>query len=156
MPHIFDRFWTENNNANNNGARGTGVGLSYVKTIIELHGGTIAASSIPREETCFTITFPIDSTSCSAPQDILKQADDADEVSGNNDKEDNSGKNQVLIVEDNPEMMKMLIRLFSPKYEVMKATNGADGLALTKQRLPDIVICVRDYSQLILDTPNGQ
>jgi NADPH-dependent 2,4-dienoyl-CoA reductase/sulfur reductase-like enzyme/two-component sensor histidine kinase/rhodanese-related sulfurtransferase len=38
---------------------GTGLGLSIVKQIIEQHGGTIAAESIPARGTTFTVSLPL-------------------------------------------------------------------------------------------------
>lgn len=41
LPHIFKRFWQIDNHAR----RGLGLGLYICKTILEAHGGTIAAES---------------------------------------------------------------------------------------------------------------
>lgn len=49
---IFDPFVSYKEN-------GTGLGLSSVKQIIELHGGTVIVSSTPDVSTVFTITLPI-------------------------------------------------------------------------------------------------
>jgi len=48
MPKIFDPLFTTKK-------RGTGLGLPYCKSIIELHGGTLSASTNP---TVFTIALP--------------------------------------------------------------------------------------------------
>ncbi|MBB5396828.1 HAMP domain-containing sensor histidine kinase [Mucilaginibacter sp. AK015] len=37
---------------------GTGLGLNIVKRYVQLMGGTLGFSSIPNEQTCFTMTFP--------------------------------------------------------------------------------------------------
>jgi len=50
LPHIFERFYK--------GADGNhGIGLSIVKSVIEQHGGQVAAHSTPQGAT-FTCTFP--------------------------------------------------------------------------------------------------
>ncbi|NNU33378.1 HAMP domain-containing histidine kinase [Mucilaginibacter sp. S1162] len=38
---------------------GTGLGLNLVKRYVELMNGTFRFSSVPHEETCFTMTFPV-------------------------------------------------------------------------------------------------
>ncbi|MGF7032150.1 signal transduction histidine kinase [Paenibacillus mucilaginosus] len=57
LAHIFRRFYkADRSRTSANG--GSGLGLSIVKKIIELHGGTIAVESRPGEGTEFTVTLP--------------------------------------------------------------------------------------------------
>jgi PAS domain S-box-containing protein len=61
---IFYKF-ARSNSATAKNIGGTGLGLYWVKTIIELHGATIAVDSSPGKGSTFTITFPkksLDST----------------------------------------------------------------------------------------------
>ncbi|MBH5318901.1 HAMP domain-containing protein [Paenibacillus sp. GSMTC-2017] len=57
LPFIFDRFYKADK-ARNRALTGSGLGLSISRKIIELHGGTIDASSVPGQETRFTINLP--------------------------------------------------------------------------------------------------
>jgi len=52
MPYIFDAFYREGN------SKGSGLGLSIAKTIIEAHGGSIWAESIPANGSTFSFTLP--------------------------------------------------------------------------------------------------
>nr|WP_309245286.1 ATP-binding protein [Clostridium estertheticum] len=54
---IFDRFKQVDKSLSRN-AEGTGVGLSLVKSIVELHGGNIYAQSKFGEGSTFTIRLP--------------------------------------------------------------------------------------------------
>ncbi len=58
LPHIFERFYKAND-ARPSGQGGTGLGLSIAHRIVEMHGGTIEAQSIPNEGSTFIITLPI-------------------------------------------------------------------------------------------------
>lgn len=54
---IFNRFY-RGDNAKKQYAKGSGLGLSIVKSIIALHGGTIDIKSTPAAGTTVTLTFP--------------------------------------------------------------------------------------------------
>ncbi len=57
LPRIFERFYRA---ATPQGQtyEGTGIGLSLVQELVRLQGGTIAASSIEGQGSCFTVTVP--------------------------------------------------------------------------------------------------
>jgi signal transduction histidine kinase len=59
LPHIFDRLYTGEKSRNRK-LRGTGLGLTIVRRLVENLGGTISASSKPYEYTAFVCTLPIE------------------------------------------------------------------------------------------------
>jgi two-component system phosphate regulon sensor histidine kinase PhoR len=61
LPHIFRRFYRVEKHHSQEEIKGTGLGLSIVKRAIEAHGGTIRVSSIPGQDTRFTMEVPRDS-----------------------------------------------------------------------------------------------
>lgn len=54
IPHLFDRFWQ----APQTSDKGSGIGLSVVKSIIEAHGGVVTVESHIGSGTTFTFSLP--------------------------------------------------------------------------------------------------
>jgi len=52
LPHVFDRFYKSKE------SRGTGLGLAIARSLVEAHGGTIAAESEPGRGTSIRIVLP--------------------------------------------------------------------------------------------------
>ncbi|MGQ9558966.1 MAG: sensor histidine kinase [Candidatus Oleimicrobiaceae bacterium] len=59
LPHVFDKFYRVTDDERVREATGSGLGLSLVKQIMEVHGGTIAVSSKVGEGTTFVVSFPM-------------------------------------------------------------------------------------------------
>ena len=58
LPYIFDKFFRVHT-GNRHDVKGFGLGLYYVKQMIEAHGGKVAVESIPNEGTSFLLKLPI-------------------------------------------------------------------------------------------------
>lgn len=58
LPHIFERFYKADRSRNRANS-GSGLGLSLVKKIVELHGGTVTVVSEANRGTQFTVTLPV-------------------------------------------------------------------------------------------------
>lgn len=67
LPYVFDRY-VRSPSARARHPSGAGLGLTIVRGIMTLHGGTAAASSAPGSGTCITLTFP------KRPEDAIPDA----------------------------------------------------------------------------------
>lgn len=59
LPHIFEPFF-RGQNTQSAAVRGTGLGLSLVKRIMEAHGGKVQVESTPGKGSRFTLSLPME------------------------------------------------------------------------------------------------
>lgn len=57
LPHVFERFYRADAAA---GPHGLGLGLYITRLLVEAHGGSISATSVPGERSTFRIVLPFD------------------------------------------------------------------------------------------------
>jgi len=150
LPRIFDRFQRVDGKAINKS--GSGIGLSLVKSLVELHHGGIVVSSNVDEGTEFTIALPLD-------DNYLTQEEKTDESNFSIkeylsdyalehqvlETEDlmvvyNEGKPTVLLADDNYEILMVLREFFIKDYNVVLASDGQEALEKCNSYFPDIVI----------------
>jgi Signal transduction histidine kinase len=58
QPYVFDKFYRVTH-GNRYEVKGYGLGLFYVKTMAEKHGGTVTVAGSPGTGSVFTIKIPI-------------------------------------------------------------------------------------------------
>lgn len=59
LPHLFDRYRRQKS-SELAGIHGTGLGLSFVKIVVEKHRGEISVTSTPGDGSVFTLKLPIE------------------------------------------------------------------------------------------------
>ena len=151
---IFDRFYqAENGMQINNTALGTGIGLALTKNILEVHSATIRVDSQLQVGSRFTVMLQKGKSHFT--QEQIEEIADADNacLSLWNELDTEfmqevvhtqlAGKEpqcSMLIVEDNDELRAMLKNIFEPLYRIHTASDGEQGLGLTIELQPDIVL----------------
>ena len=122
--HAFESYAREGKETTN-GYSGAGLGLSIVKDIVDMMNGTIKLESKENVGTTFTVTIPLE-IDYNAEKEQQKKVE----------KPDLSGKN-VLLVEDNElnlEIAKMLLE--DEKMVVTTAGNGKEAVDIVSRSVP--------------------
>ena len=141
LPHVFDRFRQADQKTSRQHG-GMGLGLAIVRHLVELHGGTVQASSegVGHGST-FTIQLPISpiyQVDAEAggrvhpgARDLLPAHDNADRLDGLT----------ILVVDDEPDTRELLRQgLEYCGARVRVAATAAEALAALNSEVPDIVI----------------
>lgn len=145
LPHIFDRYYQENGTHQ---ASGTGIGLSLVKKLVTLHHGEVKAESNLEQGTSFIVTLDENEI---YPEALRGDENASAKLQGNNAASDvlnseeavlsvENGKLLLLVVEDNREILDYVAESFIDEFEVLKAGDGREGLALALDKVPDVII----------------
>ncbi len=141
LPHIFDAFYQGEDDSQNTG---TGVGLSLVKQIVDVMGGTIKVNSILGQGTTFTILLPIQQGKGQLDAFHLNDyLEDGSCAPDNAQEEDPDGENigtRILIVEDSQDVAYYIGSQLEGKYQLFYAQNGADGLVKATDLMPDLIV----------------
>ena len=136
--HIFERFY-QSENAVFAYQEGSGIGLSLVKDLTELLGGTITVESEFGQGSRFILELPIRARE-EAIGPISVSAPMAFEDTHSKHSKTAPGKETILLVEDNQDVLGLLIDLLPDNYNMITATDGKAGLKLAEDLLPDLII----------------
>jgi signal transduction histidine kinase len=133
LAKIFEAFFTTKP-----AGEGTGLGLSLCQSIIEEHGGAIAAHSELGRGTRFVVELPIAVPPPPAAETAAPDA--APAVS----------PKTVLVVDDEPDVAAVLVEVLERDgHKADTATNGAMALEMLARRPYDLVLC--DTKMPVLD-----
>lgn len=143
IKHVFERFWQDDSATTTRTVKGSGIGLAMAKGIVELHQGTIGVESELNGVTSFTVTLHRDANmnmeaSSSADEHVAEHYIIEPQEISEMVKPDKTVK--ILIVEDNPEMRKVLTQIFEQIYEVYTAADGQEGLERASSLQPQMIV----------------
>ncbi len=128
MPHIFDLFTqAERSLARSQG--GLGIGLSLVRRLVELHGGTVAASSAVGQGSEFVVRLPV--APAAEPQPPLPPTETVRPT----------GPRRILVVDDNVDTTRALAMLLEASgHDVRTAHDGPTALEAALDYRPDVAL----------------
>lgn len=135
---IFDPFVQADGSYVRN-HQGAGLGLSIVRRLVLLMGGTLAIDSRPSEGTTFCLTIPVEIPQGTDKTDNLQRCE----------KNSQPGL-RILFVEDDPINLLAGSMLFKEMgHQVATATNGQEALDLTRTNRYDLI--VMDIQMPVMD-----
>ncbi|HYG64811.1 MAG TPA: PAS domain S-box protein, partial [Thermoanaerobaculia bacterium] len=131
LPTIFEMF-SQVDRSIERSTGGLGIGLSLVKGLVEMHGGTVeAASPGEGQGSTFTVRLPVLRDRAEAP---LGAQDEAKT-------EATQEKRRILVVDDNVDAansLAMMLEVLGD--EVRTAHDGAEAVELAEQFRPQVVL----------------
>ncbi|HRI22136.1 MAG TPA: ATP-binding protein, partial [Panacibacter sp.] len=144
LDKIFDRFYQVDGTEG-----GTGIGLSLVKELVQLHKGQISVSSDTGRGTRFRLSIPI-------AREFY--TDDEIEIAGKEPKHEtvllpsenifeedtpavtDASLPVVLIVEDNADLQIFISDILKHEFNIVIAGNGREGLQKAISIIPDLIV----------------
>ncbi|MEN8193374.1 MAG: two-component regulator propeller domain-containing protein [Bacteroidota bacterium] len=153
---VFDRFY-QVDESHTMKRKGTGIGLSIAKEMIEMHHGNILVESEINKGTTFKVFLPLGKDHFK-PDEIVEMVQDnseevnevIDEVILSNEGVDAEGKYQyqtskkdkpiLMIVEDNEDIRNYVKGYLMKEYNIIEAKNGNEGWNLSLKHMPDLII----------------
>ncbi|MGJ8656955.1 MAG: ATP-binding protein [Akkermansiaceae bacterium] len=160
IPMVFERFWQADMSAKRKHG-GAGLGLALVKNLVDTMDGEIDLQSTIDKGTTFNIFIPAtfcpelelvadDNTKMDIVEDFNTQARLVNRMESHtiepsatidfyNDGRAASKKHTILIVDDEPDLRSFISGELS-EYDILTASDGAEGWEKAKQYLPDLIV----------------
>ena len=159
---IFNRFVGSGAAPQGSGA---GIGLALARELAELHGGQLWAEATLGGGARLVLRLPLGDPSTPAPpitaqdgaqglpewHEKIRRGDDYRLLHLDDATERRLGRRRgrgragerttVLVIEDNPDMVRFLSGVLSGEYDVLAAMDGETGLKLAQERSPKLIIC---------------
>ncbi len=124
MDRIFDPFFTTKTTDKK---RGSGLGLSVVRTVMEDHHGYIGVESRVGEGTRFSLYFPI--------------TRDVESTEKSPDRPERRGTERILVVDDDPVQREVLTRILTRLgYRVHAVASGEEAVFFVREHPQDLLI----------------
>ncbi len=131
LPRIFDMF-VQGDRRLERSRGGLGIGLTLVKRLVQMHGGSVEAKSDgPGKGSAFTVRLPLPAGAAAAttappPSRAASQG---------------AGAHRVLVVDDNADAAASLALLLElGGHDVRTAADGAEALAIAPAFRPELVL----------------
>ncbi len=168
---IFDRF-SQVDGSLSRAHEGSGIGLSLVRELVQLHGGRVRAESEIGKGSRFIVDIlkgdahygeeVLDRRVSDLPVALKKRSSDAgqprvqdivtdfrklqlmdlerEELRPGEQAAPRRHDNNLVVVDDNPEVLKLMKLLLEDEFDLHLAASGEEALVLIRDKMPDVVI----------------
>ncbi len=161
LPHVFERYYQAKGSHQ---ASGTGIGLALVKSLVELHEGSVGVESRQGQGSTFTFTIKTDNTYPNAlhkedgKEETLKSealersllTADGQDSWAQPSTQGTDARPLLLVVEDNDDIRQYIADSLGDDFRILTAQNGQEGLQMATESMPDIVV-----SDIMMPKMNG-
>ena len=145
LSSLFTSFYQSKNEE-----YGSGIGLSYSKVLIELHGGRIGAENNEDKGATFWWEIPVESSAENKTyipgraylNEIIGHADDIIGVELSEKENYNTQGMKLMLVDDSQDLLDFLKEAFAGDFkEIVTVTSGHQAYRkLSESKLPDIIV----------------
>ncbi len=158
LDQIFERFY-QVDSSDTREFLGSGIGLSLVRELVELHDGSIEVASQPEKGSCFTLSLPIQTEPSSQqhaqalPGASLQQRlgdmyREAESLSVITTKRKNTTtlspqdtkRYHIYVIDDEPAVRAYLEKCLSEEYNVTAYDRATAALSACKESCPDAIL----------------
>ena len=148
QPKLFQPFIQIDSSLNRQ-YEGTGLGLTLVKQIVEMHGGSVSLQSELGQGSCFMVRLPYRTSTPLRDKGESNPALPTETDSSNSDSPDSDSPDMeapsttplILLAEDNEANISTLSSYLSVKgYRMLCAYNGQEAIDLAKSHRPDLIL----------------
>lgn len=155
LEHIFDRFYQADSTYEYH-RKGSGIGLTIARELVELHNGRIDVHSLEGKGTEFIIHLPLGAQAgriVQTPGDVvgrtsaekIKMIEIQDEDTREDFQKESPdiqapGKDIILVVEDSADTRAYIRSSLEPAYRVVEAKDGREGIDKAREVIPDLIV----------------
>ncbi len=150
---IFESFFRTERAEKQSG--GDGLGLSFVKSLVELHEGRISVDSEVNVGSVFTFFIPKKKREFEDVAASLQQADkikaslpDIPQTAVTDQEPEDTAMpsnptatHSILIIDDERDTVALIERSLAHDFKVYKAYDGEKGMEIVRDKMPDLIIC---------------
>lgn len=145
QPHVLEWFYQGRQPSTN----GSGLGLALAEGLTRLHEGTLSFRSQSGVGSTFTVALPLArpvtfrdaAPGLAAGAPAARRLDDDDSPELLADAAVARTDTTALVIEDHEEMRNFLVQKLQPHFQVRTAADGAAGLRLATETIPDVIVC---------------
>lgn len=141
---VFERFYQEKS-SEQQATPGTGIGLSLVKELVELHHGEVSVETSPGEGCCFSLTLQkgtqhFNQQQLVEPIELAKMPEIPINQLIKVEKQNQQDQTTLLVIDDNAELRHFISLRLSANYRILQAQDGEEGFNIACKALPDLII----------------